>query len=225
MCDQIRKLYVEVSSRCNLACKMCFRHSWIGESFGDLDPAVFTRLIGDPALEETETVFFGGMGEPLVHPALADMTALASMRGKKVELVTNGTLLTRGKAQKLLDAGVSRIWISIDELYENYGKIQIGSDFSLVLSNLESFNELRRGTDVRLGMTAVVMRDNIASLRRIRTFAERFGADDLNLSHIIPNRADDIEQALWPMCDVAAIKAVTDKIGYTWRVENLNIGI
>ena len=224
MCDQIRKLYVEVSSRCNLACKMCFRHSWIGESFGDLDPAVFTRLIGDHTLEETETVFFGGMGEPLVHPALADMTALASMRGKKVELVTNGTLLTRGKAQKLLDAGVSRIWISIDELYENYGKIQIGSDFSLVLSNLESFNELRRGTDVRLGMTAVVMRDNIASLRRIRTFAERFGADDLNLSHIIPNRADDIEQALWPMCDVAAIKAVTDKIGYTWRFEGFDMG-
>ena len=222
--EQIRKLVVEVSSRCNLACKMCFRHSWIDERFGDLDPAVFVRVLDDPALANTETVFFGGMGEPLVHPALAEMAALASSRGKKVELVTNGTLLIEEKARKLLSAGVSRVWVSIDELYENYGRIQIGSDFGLVLGNLERFNALRRGTNVRLGMTAVVMRDNVASLRRIREFAERFGADDLNLSHIIPNREQDIEQALWPMCDVAAIKAVTDKIGFIWRFEGIDMG-
>ncbi len=187
--ERIQKLYVEASSRCNLACKMCFRHSWIGERFGDLDPAVFARLMDDPALADTGTVFFGGMGEPLVHPALTEMAALAAARGKKVELVTNGTLLTEEKARELLRAGVSRVWVSIDELYEAYGRIQIGSDFGLVLGNLESFNALRRGTELRLGMTAVVMRDNVASLRRIREFAERFGADDLNLSHIIPNRA------------------------------------
>lgn len=222
--EQIQKLYVEASSRCNLACKMCFRHSWVGERFGDLDPEVFARVMDEPVLRDTRTVFFGGMGEPLVHPALAEMAALASARGKKVELVTNGTLLNCEKAKELLNAGVTRIWVSIDELYENYGKIQVGSDFELVLGNLETFNALRRGTDVRLGMTAVVMRDNIASLRRIREFAERFEADDLNLSHMIPNRASDIEQALWPMCDVAAIKTVTDKIGYTWRFEGFDMG-
>ena len=222
--EQIRKLYVEVSSRCNLACKMCFRHGWIGERFGDLDPAVFKDVLNDPVLSDTETVFFGGMGEPLVHPALADMAALASASGKKVELVTNGTLLTEKTIRELLKAGVTRIWVSIDELYENYGKIQIGSDFGLVQENLKTFNELRAGSNVRLGMTAVVMRDNIASLRRIREFAEHFEADDLNLSHIIPNRPEDIEQALWPMCDVAAIKAVTDKIGYIWRFEGIDLG-
>jgi MoaA/NifB/PqqE/SkfB family radical SAM enzyme len=68
------------------------------------------------------------------------------------------------------------------------------------------------------------MRDNIASLRRIREFAEHFGAYDLNLSHMIPNRAEDVEQVLWPMCDVASIKAVTDKIGYTWRFEGFDMG-
>ena len=150
--EQIRKLYVEASSRCNLRCKMCFRHSWVGERFGDLDPAAFARVMDDPVLQKTRTVFFGGMGEPLVHPALTEMSALASARGKQVELVTNGTLLMRERAKELLQAGVSRIWVSIDELYENYGKIQVGSDFSLVLENLEVFNELRQGTDVRLGM-------------------------------------------------------------------------
>ena len=48
--DQIRKPLVEAISHCNLACKMCFRHRWIGERFGDLDPAVFTRVMDSPAL-------------------------------------------------------------------------------------------------------------------------------------------------------------------------------
>ena len=80
--EAIRKLYVEASSRCNLRCKMCFRHSWIGERFGDLDPKVFSRVMEDPAVLDVETVFFGGMGEPLVHPALTGMAALASSRGR-----------------------------------------------------------------------------------------------------------------------------------------------
>ena len=112
--EQIRKLYVEVSSRCNLRCKMCFRHSWIDERFGDLAPAAFARVMDDQVLSGTETVFFGGMGEPLVHPALEQMSALASAHGKKVELVTNGTLLNRENAAYLLNAGVTRIWVSID---------------------------------------------------------------------------------------------------------------
>ena len=103
--EAIQKLYVEVSSRCNLRCKMCFRHSWVGEQFGDLDPAVFARVMDDPVLSVAETFFFGGMGEPLVHPALAEMASLASAREKHVELVTNGTLLTREKAAELLQAG------------------------------------------------------------------------------------------------------------------------
>ena len=204
--DTINKLYVEASSRCNLKCKMCFRQSWIKESYGELEPSLFAQALEDPAVSETKTVFFGGMGEPLIHPQLVSMIALASAKGKYTELITNGTLLTENMARALLDAGIGRVWLSIDELYENYGKIQVGSDFGLVQKNLETFNALRAGTDIRLGMTAVIMRDNIASLRRIKEFARACKADDLNLSHMIPNRPEDEAQALWHMCDVAAFR-------------------
>lgn len=219
--DGIRKLYVEISSRCNLRCKMCFRNTWVGERFGDLPPEAFARLLEDPALEETETVFFGGMGEPLVHPALAATVRMAAEKGKRVELITNGTLLTEKRAAELIEAGIREIWVSIDELYENYGRIQVGSDFELILKNLSAFNALRQDRGVRLGMTAVVMRDNIASLDRIRDFAERFMADDLNLSHVIPNRPEDVPNALWSMCDVAAIREANDRSKPLWRFEDL----
>ena len=77
--NRIRKLYIEATSRCNLACKMCFRQSWIGESYGDLDSAAFARVMEDPAVYGTETVFFGGMGEPLAHPMLAEKSRSAAI--------------------------------------------------------------------------------------------------------------------------------------------------
>jgi MoaA/NifB/PqqE/SkfB family radical SAM enzyme len=224
MDEPIRKLYVEITSRCNLKCKMCFRHTWVGEQFGDLEPEVFTALLEDPALQETETVFFGGMGEPLVHPALTAMVRAASEKGKRTELITNGTLLSEQRAKELIDAGIREIWVSIDELYENYGRIQVGSSFDTVLKNLTAFNSLRRDAGVRLGMTAVVMRDNIASLDRIRDFALGFDADDLNLSHMVPNRPEDVPNALWSMCDVAAIREATDNSKPSWRLEYLQEG-
>lgn len=198
---EIKKLYVEASSRCNLACKMCFRHSWIDEGYGDLDPAVFERLMDDPALSSTETVFFGGMGEPLVHPGIIDMVRQASERGMKTELITNGTLLDQDCCEALLSAGLKRLWLSVDDIYENYEKIQRGGDFGKVLRHLKCFNELRRGTDVRLGMTAVLMRDNIANLPGVKDFALQYEADDMNFSHMIPNRPEDEAQTLWFLCD------------------------
>ena len=61
----IRKLYIEPTSLCNLNCIMCFRHTWMNEKMGHMDLELFYKAIRDEkALEKTETIFFGGMGEP-----------------------------------------------------------------------------------------------------------------------------------------------------------------
>ena len=32
----LRKLYIEPTTKCNLNCKMCFRHAWFDEPICDL---------------------------------------------------------------------------------------------------------------------------------------------------------------------------------------------
>ena len=32
----LRKLYIEPTTKCNLNCKMCFRHTWFDEPMCDL---------------------------------------------------------------------------------------------------------------------------------------------------------------------------------------------
>ena len=89
----LRKLYIEPTTKCNLNCRMCFRHTWFDEPICDLSLEDFRKAL-DTMPSSVETIFFGGMGEPLFHRDILQMVRLAAETGAEVELLTNGTLLS-----------------------------------------------------------------------------------------------------------------------------------
>ncbi|MEW6231735.1 MAG: tungsten cofactor oxidoreductase radical SAM maturase, partial [Chloroflexota bacterium] len=68
----VRKVYLEVTTRCNLHCRTCVRNIW-AEPQEDMAPATFDRVVAQlrdlPLLRE---VVFGGYGEPFIHPRILD---------------------------------------------------------------------------------------------------------------------------------------------------------
>lgn len=184
-----RKVYIEPTSMCNLNCSICFRHGWIDERLGYMTADCFDRLAAQlNDMDCVEEIFFGGMGEPLFHPEICRMIA-AVPQGKKISLLTNGTLLTAEKSQALIAAGLQELWISMDGFEETiYEKIQLGSRFRKILKNLEAFNNARRNTPVRLCITFVVTPENVEQLQHINAIADRFQVDELNISHMIPGQ-------------------------------------
>jgi len=62
----------------------------------------------------TRPAYFGGIGEPLFHPRTVEWVAQAKAAGARVELITNGTLLTEKRSRQLIDAGLDLLWVSID---------------------------------------------------------------------------------------------------------------
>lgn len=181
------KIYIEPTDLCNLRCSICFRHSWINEKMGRMDLPVFFKLCKE--LEEipsVKEVFFGGMGEPLFHQEIADMMAAVPSHLKK-SLITNGNLLTRTMSERLILAGLSELWISLDgfQASESEG-IQTGTSFETVLHNIETLNQVREGTDVKLCISFVISRENVGELSEIDAFADRYHIDEINISHQIP---------------------------------------
>ncbi len=87
---------------------MCFRKSWVDEQAGDMEEATF-RAVLSHLPESVETIFFGGMGEPLFHPRIIDMVRAASALGRRTELISNGSLLTEERSAALLDAGLDML--------------------------------------------------------------------------------------------------------------------
>ena len=79
----LKKLYIEPTTKCNLNCKMCFRNTWFDEPICDLSLEDFRRVI-DTMPPTVETIFFGGMGEPLFHRDILAMIRIAAETGADV---------------------------------------------------------------------------------------------------------------------------------------------
>ena len=188
MQDELRRLYLEPTSRCNLRCAMCFRNSWIDETTGDMDETTFKKVLAHIP-ESVETVFFGGMGEPLAHPHILDMVRAVSAPGRRTELLSNGSLLTEEVSAALLDAGLDMLWLSVDGLSEErYENIRRNSHLATLKRHLIAFNQLRFSLqrEVKLGIAFVVMKSNVSDLAELPWFASYYRVNEVNVSHVIP---------------------------------------
>ncbi len=181
----MRKLYIEPTSRCNLNCAICFRHSWRDEADGDMAPDTFEAIVRTMP-GSVETVFFGGQGEPLAHPNLVEMVRRVSASGRRVEMLTNATLLTPDTSRRLLEAGLTMLWVSIDS-FEASGAADLNHELRAIQPNLVAFNQERAkpGRAVRLGLNFVVMKSNAEQLAMIPRFSRRFSVNEVNVSNML----------------------------------------
>lgn len=119
----IRDLRISVTDRCNFRCVYCMPKEIFGPEYQFLDHDAILRYeeiarVARLFVESGVTKIRLTGGEPLVRrqiERLIDM--LAQVPGlKDLSLTTNGSALTRAKAEALKDAGLRRITISLDTL-------------------------------------------------------------------------------------------------------------
>src|SRR5512147_996059 len=109
MPDQLTKLYVEITTACNLDCIMCIRRAW-HEPIGTMPHATFAALVDQlAALPAPPTIHLSGYGEPMSHRYFLDFVRMAKELGAKVEVTTNGTMLDEDMANALLDLDLDRL--------------------------------------------------------------------------------------------------------------------
>ncbi len=110
----LKKLYIELSSECNLKCPMCFRNAFKSE-FGTMEYSTFEKLLSDlDDFPQLEHVLFGGIGEPLVNPNFFKMAKKIKERDLLLSVSTNGTLLIRQTLEKIIDLRIDELIISAE---------------------------------------------------------------------------------------------------------------
>lgn len=206
---QLSKVYVEPTNRCNLECRTCLRNVW-DESLGQMSSATFTRILeGLRSFSPPPTVFFGGVGEPLSHPGIVEMVRQAKGLGSPVELITNGTLLTKDLSEQLIDAGLDSLWVSLDGATpESYVDVRLGAALPEVLANLSAFRDSRWARSPsaffsdyhlkpRIGIVFVAMKRNIADLPAVLRLANRLGAHGFLITNVLPYTQELYDEILY----------------------------
>lgn len=202
----MKKLYIEPTSKCNFQCKMCFRNSWFDEAFVEMEYDVFLSLINHVP-DTVETIFFGGMGEPLFHKDILKMIRVCKEKNYQVELLTNGSLLSEQMCDDLIVCKLDKLWVSLDEFHVNGDKTEkelsveeLGHpNMDMVLKNIKRLNfmKYRKKSGMKLGIALVVSKDNVELLQDLPLLIDKYSINDVNISNMYPSTMADMEKVLY----------------------------
>jgi len=106
-----------VTRACNLNCVHCYAKATEKSLENEMTADQAFNVLDDLAEFGVPVVLFSG-GEPLVRPDLADLADYAVKKGMRAVISTNGTLITKEKAEDLKKIGLSYVGVSLDGMEE-----------------------------------------------------------------------------------------------------------
>ncbi len=196
-------VYLDPSSACNFRCLFCpsghkelIDNSGYSRSIMSLD--LFEKVIRDFGEFERpiKVLRLNKIGEPFLNKHLSEMIACAKAGGtvEYVDLATNGSLFSCENLNRLFEAGLDRLNISVEgvnrEQYRKYAGI--GFDFDLFVENVQWLYAHRGRCEVTIKIPGNYLTD-----AQKKEFLDTFGeyCDRIFIEDIAP---------IWPFFDIEA---------------------
>jgi AdoMet-dependent heme synthase len=178
-----RLIFWEVTKGCNLRCIHCRATATELSSSLDLPTTKALNLIKQVSQVSLPILVLSG-GEPLYRQDIFQLAQYAVAQGMRVALATNGTLVTQEIARQIVDAGISRVSISLDgaDAATHDAFRAIPGAFEAALKGFRNLREL--GMSVQINTT--IARHNAHQLPAILELARSIGADALHTFLLVP---------------------------------------
>lgn len=180
-----RQLFLEVSSRCNLACVHCSRDFGVPDGHPELDLSWETVKRLTPWLEQAQHINLNMVGESLVSPLFDRIVELCGRTRAMMHFNTNGLLMTDRRCRHVIEHHVQSIVFSIDGLESN-DPIR-GVPYEAVKRRMIGLDHAKAQTGSALpllGLSYVLMKRNLHELPRV--LEDLVGCIRLQCIHVQP---------------------------------------
>lgn len=184
MQDQLRLVFWETTAGCNLECVHCRRLDVAHELMkNDLTTEQSKQLIDNIAAESKCILVLSG-GEPLFRPDIYEIARYGRDAGLTMALATNGTMVTEEVAQKIVDAGIQRVSISLDgataETHDKFRKLP--GSFDLAIRGLKNLQALGMETQIN----STIAKHNVHEVEMLYKNAIDLGVEALHIFMLVP---------------------------------------
>jgi MoaA/NifB/PqqE/SkfB family radical SAM enzyme len=180
-----RHVFVELSSRCNLACVHCPKDFGAEHDHPKLDMPLHVLRAASPWLQQARFVNLNSIGESLLSEHFDEALAICSQGSAEVSFNTNGLLLSEARCRHIVASKVHSVTISIDGIESN--EPIRGVSYETIKTRLLRLAEAKRNAGSTLPHIAVaftLMRRNAEELPRLA--ADLVKAADLHAIHVQP---------------------------------------
>lgn len=134
---------LELTNYCNSRCIFC-THDKMTREKGFIKKDLYIKIINDMFNNGYKCLNLTGFGEPMLNKEIVDVIKYAKKRNILVKMFTNGALLNKELATKILNANLDEIIFSIDTVNKSeYAKTRVGLDLDTVIGNLKQMCETK----------------------------------------------------------------------------------
>jgi radical SAM protein with 4Fe4S-binding SPASM domain len=172
----------DFTHKCNLRCKHCYSNSGVAQE-GELTTEQALAVVDQIADAGVIALAFSG-GEPLTRNDFFQVARHAADRGLYVSVATNGTLLTKENVQKLKEAKVNYLDVSIDgasaKTHDAFRGVP--GTFDRAVAGLKNCVE----ADLCVCIATTVGKNNLEELPAIIDLAEEIQAERFTYFNFIP---------------------------------------
>lgn len=168
----LRKIGVELTRECNLACQHCYMDARKQGQESELtvdDWICFLEGLRND-FKPKPTIMITG-GEPLLKKGFLEIIKRAKELGFVLTIASNGTLFNESNAKTIIDHSDS-ISISLDGPSAIHEKLRSNSNY---LNTLETIRTLRRLSPKRVNVKTAITRYSLPHLREIHSTLKEIG--------------------------------------------------
>ncbi len=188
----MKKVYIELTNRCNLNCEMCYRHSW-ENTLGDMNNKVIDEISAN--LKNTKSIVFGGIGEPTIAKGFE--YAIEKFKDYDLEITTNGIIL-KSKIEMVCQ-NFKKIIISVDGTEDDYYSVR-KTEFSHIRETLEYLNICKKKNNSILPsieFAFVLTKSNKDTIYKVIDFANKYNVDKILVSHLLPQNKEQAKDIFY----------------------------
>lgn len=168
----IKLFQVAITYNCNKSCSYCYAHN-LRDEYDDMDIESFKQVLNWLEKNNIKKFNFTG-GEPTLHPKIKEFVSLASERGFKLTILSNGIFPT-----DLIEA-----LPDVESFLINYNPREHYSEeeYELLHKNLESLKKHNVKIMLQINIT-----ENLTSCEHVLKACKSFRVSQVNLDFIVPN--------------------------------------
>ena len=222
-------VYFSLTNRCCLRCIMCDIPKSPSRPEDELSTAQVKKIILQIKELGVRHLILSG-GEPLLREDLIECIRYAKDNGIPwVDIITNGLLCDDQTAQKLVQAGLNHVTISLDGVGQGNDAIRGSGAFQKAAEAIDRLNYYKNKLNAEcptLGINFTILNKNIGDMLKIVEFARSKKCNTVVFQPVLVSNVSMYERKqnkLWP--SAKELLALKDNINSLIRIKEKEPGI
>ncbi|MCF8069547.1 MAG: heme b synthase [Desulfobacterales bacterium] len=179
----LRLVAWETTRNCNLECVHCRASATKGPFTGELTTEQGITLM-DQIAEVGKPIIILTGGEVLLRPDIFEIAKYGNEKGLRMVMSPNGTLINEENTQKMLDAGIKRISVSLDgatkEVHDKFRGVEGAYDSAI------NGIHIAKQAGIEFQINTTISKANLKEIPKILALAEKLGAVAHHIFLLVP---------------------------------------